>query len=113
MEKVSHTKIAQVLRDTQHALVTVTDERDKLAAENAVLKRRHECEKLAAKMHSRGLETDKTAEELVEHLEKEASAGNFETINKAVDYVGPNGSFGASVSAHVAGGGHDAFTSYL
>jgi hypothetical protein len=113
MERVSHTKIAHILKEAGEALVSVTAERDKLAEENALLKRRADCEKLASRMHARGLESDKEPEELVEHLEKEAAAGRFETIQTAVDLYGPNMSLGSTAKAHDAGGGTDPLTSYL
>lgn len=114
MEKLSSEKVAKVLRDAQTALLTVTEERDKLAAENAAMKQRAECEKLAADMHAKGLESDKSIDELAESLSKEAEAGNLGEIQRAVEMIGPNMSFASKTANHDApGGGNDVFTNFI
>lgn len=116
MDKESSIKVARVLRDAQTALLTVTEERDKLAAENVQLKQRESCAKLASAMHQKGLEADRSPEELVSHLEKEAQAGHLDEISRAVDMVGPNMSFTKVASNNDVPGGAgegDALSSYL
>lgn len=116
MDKESSIKVARVLRDAQTALLTMAAERDKLAEENEQLKRRESCAKLASDMHSKGLETDRSVEELVTHLEKQAAAGHLGEITRAVDMVGPNMSFMKTASNNDVPGGAgegDALTSYL
>jgi hypothetical protein len=90
MNKVSFSKISQVLADTQQVLLSVTAERDKLAAENSALLMRREAEKLASVMHNKGLRLDVEHGELASELEKEASNGRLDVIQEAVDMVAPN-----------------------
>lgn len=114
MNKLSSEKIAQVLADTRMVLLSVTDERDKLAAENAQMKRHAEAEKLASKMHEKGVRMDTEHSELVSELEKAAEDGRLPVIQEAVDLVGPqNGFTGRLSSDDVAGGGSNAFESYI
>jgi hypothetical protein len=115
MEKLSNAKVAQVLRDTKSVLLTVTAERDKLAAENASLKCHNECAKLASVMHAKGLELDMEFNDLVTHLEKEAGEGNLSEISRAVGMIGPNMSFGSAASSYDngEGGGGDSLTSFI
>jgi hypothetical protein len=90
MEKLNTAKVAELLTDASQALKAVTEERDKLAAENAAMKTRHESEKLAAAMHDKGLRLDVERAELATELEKEAAEGRLPVIQEAVDMVGPN-----------------------
>ena len=89
-EKLSSTKIAQVLHDAGLALRHVTAERDVALAKCASYERRREAEKVAAEMHAKGVNLDKTAEELTNELEKAAEAGELPIIHRAVDMIGPN-----------------------
>jgi len=113
MDKLSYSKIAEVLQDAKDALLAVTDERDKLAEENAGMKRRIEAEKLASVMHSKGIRMDVDPETLAGELEKEADGGRFEVIREAVDMVGPNMGLAASINEDVPGGGATAFEQYI
>lgn len=90
MDKLSSTKVAQVLHDAQHAIMHVTAERDDALSKLAQLQRRNEAEKLATLMHEKGLNLDKTAEQLSDELEKAAEAGELPIIHRAVDMIGPN-----------------------
>jgi hypothetical protein len=105
MQKLSSQKIAQVLEDTRTVLLSVTDERDKLAARCAELETRQEAEKLAFTMHDKGLELDTPIEDLVAGLEKRASEGGLDTIKEAVSMVAPNMGLAASVTDEPRGGG--------
>jgi hypothetical protein len=90
-------KIAQVMADGSRALRAVGSERDKLAAENRELKTklssihmRLQCEKVAAEMHEKGLNTDMEFPELVDSLEKDAQAGKLPVIQEAVKMAAPD-----------------------
>lgn len=112
--KLSAAKVAQVLLDAQHSLLSVTAERDKLAAENAELKTRMEVEKLAAEMHKKGCRLDVEYEDLVQDLEKAAMEGRLPTIQEAVDMVAPNvGLSGPLVSDDVPGGGMTSLEGFI
>jgi hypothetical protein len=89
-------KIAQVMADGSRALRQVATERDKLASENISLKTklasietRLTCEKVAAEMHEKGLNTDVEFPELVDALEKDAQAGRLPVIQEAVKMAAP------------------------
>lgn len=113
MDKESSLKFAQVLHDTRTALVSVTAERDKLAAENAAYKRREEATKVASVLHDKGIHRDIEFSDLVENLEKEAAAGNLGEIARAADMIGPNMIFGSTHSDGAVGGGSHAFEDFL
>ncbi len=115
-------KVAQVLRDSAAGMRQLRDERDaaiKLAAAHqvklATVERRLEAEKTAAIMHSKGLELDTDFSDLADHLEKQAEEGKLETIQRAVDMVGPDmGLKTASINNDSATGeGGSALVSYL
>jgi hypothetical protein len=113
MDKQSSIKMAQVLRDAQVALTSVTTERDKLAAENAAFKRREEATKVASVLHDKGIHRDIEFSDLVQNLEKEAEAGRLGEISRAADMIGPNMIFGSTHNDAVAEGGSHAFTDFL
>jgi TPR repeat protein len=95
MEKLSSTKIAQVLHDAGLAIRHVTAERDAALAKCASYERRAQAQKVAAEMHSKGINLDKTAEELTNELEKAAEQGDLPIIHRAVDMIGPNMGLGS------------------
>lgn len=114
MQKISANKLAEVLHDTQRVLISVTQERDKLAYENASIKRTIEAEKLASVMHDKGCRLDTNFSDLVTELEKAAEEGQLPVIQQAVDMVGPNMGFrGIQTHDEMSGGGNDSLTSYL
>lgn len=90
MNKISNEQISQVLHEAPGMIRALVSENDGLRTKLANMERRDAAEKLAEAMHAKGLELDKTAEELVENLEKAAQQGKFETIRAAVDMVGPD-----------------------
>lgn len=108
-------KIAQVLTDSANALRTMAVERDQTLEKNAALQRRLQeyerrtrCEKVAAMMHQKGINTDVNFQDLVEDLEKKAMEGKLDTIREAVDMVGPDMSVKtASIHEQPAGGETD------
>ena len=90
-------KTAQVLQDAANIVRAVSAERDelaqKLAAEQqktAAYVRRTSAEKVAAQMHQKGINTDIDFPTLVTSLEKAASEGKLDTIEEAVEMVGPD-----------------------
>lgn len=106
MAELNKEKMAKVLADAGVMLKSVAAERDKLASENALLKRHFEAQKLASVMHEKGLNLDVDYETLVGELEKAAEAGRLPVIQEAVEMVGPNmGSIGTLSSDDVASGG--------
>lgn len=114
MNKISNSKIAQVLSDTQKVLLSVTAERDKLASANASMYRRMEAEKLATAMHEKGLRLEFDRGELVSELEKAAEEGRLPVIQEAVDMVAPNmGLTGTLSSDEASGGGATALESFI
>lgn len=115
MEKLNSTKVAQVLADARQVLLSVTQERDKLAAENSQMHRRMESEKLASQMHEKGVRLELGHDELVGELEKAAEDGRLPVIQEAVDMVAPNMGFqqGSLTSDEMTGGGEDALTSFI
>ena len=113
MQKLSAAKVAQVLEDAQKALLSVTEERDKLAEENAAMKTRAEAEKLASKMHDKGLKLDTECDELATELEKAAEEGRFPVIQEAVEMVAPNMGLAGNLSDEAPGGGLTNLESYI
>ena len=117
-------KIAQVMADGSKALRAVTTERDKLASENTELRTKMSsiqtrlmCEKTAAEMHEKGLNTDIEFTDLVDSLEKDAQAGKLPVIQEAVKMAAPD--MGHRI-AHInnnddemSGDGTDPLTKYL
>lgn len=88
IEKISHTKIAEVLADAAATLRRVTSERDEALSKLAQIERQHAVEKLASQMYEKGL-TDEPREHLIERLEKQAMEGGLARLQDAVDLVGP------------------------
>ncbi len=90
MEKLSTEQVEGLLRDSATTIRKQAAEnkalRDKLAAKEL----RERADKVASAMHGKGLNLDMSREALVESLEKEAAEGRLETIEKAVDLVGPD-----------------------
>ena len=91
------TKEAQVLAAARDALIKVASERDvavhqlgRANAKLAMVKTRLECEKVAAQMHEKGINTDQNFTDLVEDLEKAAGEGRLPVITEAVSMTAPN-----------------------
>lgn len=109
MQKLSHKKVAQVLRDAGNVIRAVTVERDEALAKCAAMELRRECEKTAAVMHNKGIHTDVEYNDLVEGLEKSAAQGRLPIIQEALDMMGSQTmSFGhINTDERVGGGQHD------
>jgi hypothetical protein len=90
MEKISNAQIAEVMRDAavtlRHQQAHIGELEEKLAG----MERRDRVEKLAGDMHRKGINLDVGVDELADRLEKAAAAGKLETIEQAVDFVGPD-----------------------
>ena len=91
------TKEAQVLSAARDALVKLASERDAavlrataVETKLASVRQRLECEKIAAQMHEKGINTDQDFVSLVDSLEKEASEGRLPIIEAAVQMQAPN-----------------------
>ena len=115
MDKLSTAKVAQVLADAQQVILSVTDERDKLASKLSELETRREAEKVAAALHEKGMRLDTEYGVLVQELEKAASDGRLPVIQEAVDMVAPNMGIRATslTNDEVTAGGGSALESYL
>lgn len=115
-------KEAQVAAAARDALVKVASERDEAFAQRdnalaklAAIELRITCEKVAAEMHEKGINTDRDFLELVGDLEKSASRGKLPVIQEAVAMTAPNmGTKIASLNHDVVtSGGTSQFEQYL
>lgn len=115
MDKKSAVDFSQVIRDSATALRSLSGERDHFKQKCASLERRRAAEKLAAAAHEKGVYVEYEPEELADHFEKEAAAGNLPEIQRALDMVAPNmGMKLASVSDETSvGGGTSDFERYI
>lgn len=90
MDKLSNQQAAEVLTDAAALIraqgATISDLQEKLAARE----RRDRVEKLAATMHAKGVNLDVPMETLIDRLEKTAAIGKLETVEQAVDFIGPD-----------------------
>lgn len=90
MNKISNAQIAEVMSDAAATLraqqFAIQDLQEKLAGRE----RRERVEKLASEMHRKGLDLDTNIDTLADRLEKAAEAGKLETLEHAVDLVGPD-----------------------
>lgn len=90
-------KYAGVLAIAADALTKVAAERDALQAECqesrtklAYLEQHARAEKVAAEMHSKGINADRPLGDLVDDLMKQASEGRLPVIEEAVKMSAPN-----------------------
>lgn len=90
MNKLSSEQVQQVLGQVPDTLRKLAAERDFWRTEAQARMQRDEAEKVAAAMHEKGISTDVPFKDLVDQLEKAASAGRLEKIAEAVELVGPN-----------------------
>jgi hypothetical protein len=90
MDKLSNAQAAEVLMDAATALreqaVHINDLEQKLASRD----QRDRVVKLANVMHTKGINADIDVNALADRLEKDAAAGKLDTIEAAVDFVGPD-----------------------
>ena len=78
MEKLSNAQAAEVLHDAAAYI----------RAQDATISELQE--KLAHAMHGKGVNLDVPMETLIGRLEKTAAAGKLETVEQAVDFIGPD-----------------------
>jgi len=90
MNKLSNEQLSELYGDAAKTIRKLAS-RNKALEDTLAAKELHErAEKVASAMHDKNLRLDTPRETLIEELEKEASAGRLETIEKAVDMVGPD-----------------------
>jgi hypothetical protein len=89
-EKLSSAKVAEVLADAATALRKVAGDRDHWKKVATDLQRRDKAEKLASHMHDKGIDLDTPVETLADRLEKAAEQGKLDSIEQAVELVGPD-----------------------
>ena len=115
------TKEAQVLAAAGEALLKVAAERDEAVRHAAEVETklaevalRLECEKTAAQMHSKGINSNVDFPELVQDLEKAAFEGRLPVIQEAVKLAAPDMSskFGR-INNDEASSGSSHFEQYL
>jgi len=103
MDKVSNAQIAGVLSDAATQLRGQQAYIHELEEKLASTEKKDRAEKIASEMHRKGIELDVSVEDLADRLQKTA-AEKLDTIEKAVDLVGPDmGSKIGSVSNHERG----------
>ncbi len=66
------------------------EENKDLREKNASFVLRERTTKLASEMHRKNIHSDVPHEELVEHLEKQASEGKLDVIEKALEFAAPD-----------------------
>src|ERR1700735_5227427 len=101
MNKISNAQMAEVFSDAAATLRAQQAENADLRTKLAAYETRNRVEKLAATMHSKGMELDVDVTELANRLEKAAEkAGELEVIEKAVDMSGPDMATKIGAAAH-------------
>lgn len=90
MEKISKEQQAEVLRDAAATIRKLASENKEKGDKIAAMELRERTVKVAASMHQKGINTDASQEDLVDHLEKAAKDGRLEVIEQAIDLVGPD-----------------------
>lgn len=88
--KISHAQMAEVMSDAATTLRKQAARITELEGALTSRDQRDRVEKLAAHMHSKGLELDVSAADLADRLEKAAAAGKLEAIEVGVDLTGPD-----------------------
>ena len=90
MDKLSNAQLAEVIADGAATLRTQQAYIGELEEKLASKERRDRVEKLAAAMHTKGLDLDVPVADLADKLEKTAAAGKLDAFEHAVDLVGPD-----------------------
>jgi hypothetical protein len=88
--KISHAQVAEVLADVPATLRKVAEENKSLKEKVAAYELRERTTKIASEMHRKNIHTDVSHDELVAHLEKQASEGKLDVIEKAIEYAAPD-----------------------
>jgi hypothetical protein len=90
MNKISNANAAEVLMDAATALREQASHINALEEKLASRDLRDRVVKIASAMHSKGINSDLDVGALADRLEKDAAAGKLDTIEAAVDFVGPD-----------------------
>lgn len=120
MDKESMDRSALVMQKTAellHAVPAILEERDQLRVKVAKLEQRAYAEKVARKMHEKGIDSDMPLPELVDECVKRAEAGKLTQWEEYVDKTASDMSI-RSVKVDdreevPSGEGMDSFTRYL
>lgn len=88
MNKIA--QYAEVLADVPETLRELAAENRELSEKIAQYELRSRVEKIASEMHRKNLNTDVSAADLADSLVKSASEGKLDSIEAAVDMVGPD-----------------------
>lgn len=90
MEKLSNEQVAELLTDASKTIREQSTEIQALRDKVAGMELRDRAVKIAAAMHEKGTQLDTPRDVLVAQLEKEAAAGRLDSIEKAVEMIGPD-----------------------
>ena len=88
--KFSAAEAQQTLKVASSVIRAQADELVVLRSKVASMEQRQRSEKLAHRMHDKGIERDVPFERLVENLDKLAEMGKFDKYAEAVELVGPD-----------------------
>ena len=79
-----------ILKTASGTIRSLVEENEKLKRENEHFRTYAEAEKIAQVMHQKGIDTDRTLDELTGMLVKMAQEGNLDQFREAVNLVGPD-----------------------
>jgi len=84
MEKIAHTKVAELLRNAAAVTRYVAAQRDDALQKVAAYELDARCRHIAADMQSKGLESELDYEEKVAHLKQAFTNGQLDAMEQAV-----------------------------
>lgn len=88
--KISHAQVAEVLADVPGTLRKLASENKSLREKVASFELRERTSKLASQMHEKNIHTDVSHDDLIVHLEKQASEGKLDVIEQAIAFAAPD-----------------------
>ncbi len=88
--KISHAQVSEVLADVPGTLRKLAEENKELREKVAAQDLTQRCTKLAQAMHGKNIHTEVDLDDLVVHLEKQASEGKLDAVEQAVGMVAPD-----------------------
>lgn len=88
--KISNAQVSEVLADVPGVIRKLASENKDLKEKVASFELRERTSKLASQMHSKNIHTDVSHDDLVTHLEKQASEGKLDVIEQALEYAAPD-----------------------
>jgi hypothetical protein len=101
MDKLSNEQLSELYTDAAQTIRKLASRTKDLEEKLAAKEIRERAEKVASAMHGKSIRLETPREDLIGELEKEASAGRLETLEKAVDMVGPDmGKFASVDNRH-------------